>query len=134
MNESIKTILENNPVGVLATINGDCSPLATPLHLMYDNQFVYWLSSVKADHSKNIANCAKISLSIWSPDESNGLVGLFIQAKAETLSGNDSARAVQKFAERFDNIPPALQSANAYRVRLGDIDTAKTNGGCIYLK
>ena len=134
MNNKVQSILHNNPVGVIATINGDGTPYTTPLHLVYDNETVYWLSSSQSQHSQNIDSQPSISLSIWSPDETNGLAGLFIQSTVGVLDQNDRQYVLGKFVERFGAIPPALESASAYSIRLGEIDTDKTSGDCVYLK
>lgn len=127
------TILASNPVGNLATINENHTPWVTPLHLLYDEGYIYWLSSTQSQHSQNITARPQVSLSVWSPDESKGLTGLFIQSLAEVLDAEETERIRRAFTERFGRVPPALNGAAAYRVSIGKVNENKSFGNCIYI-
>lgn len=134
MNDSIRKILQDNPVGALATVDISSAPWSTPLHLVFDDVAVYWLSAVDARHSQNIAAHPAICLSIWSPDETAGLAGLCIRATACQLDVAGTARVVDLFAARFGAVPPALRQAVAYAAPFGAIDQTKSTGNCWYVR
>lgn len=130
--QNVLDILEHNPVGVLATINADGTPWTTPLHLLYDQHYVYWISASRARHSQNVAVRPQASLSIWSPDETKGLTGLFIQSHADLADSAETERVHKAFADRFGAVSPTLSGAAAYRMAIGKLDAQKSFGNCYY--
>lgn len=127
----IQKILNTVPVAGLATINPDGSPWATALHFAHDRQYLYWFSSDKVIHSTNIAHNPRVSLTIWSPDESQGLCGIYLQSKAEKVANRESAE--EAYLAKFGAIPDGFIPYDVYRVPLGQIDTAKSNGQLWYM-
>lgn len=132
MNDTIRAIFDSNGVGSLATINSDGSPWASPIHVAYDDEYVYWLSSAAAQHSQNIEQDARVSLSLWSPDESEGIKGVFVQSAAQQIEGDDGTKARAVFERRFGVVPAALVAAATYRAPLGQVSTDKSFGNCWY--
>lgn len=128
----VKYILENNLLGVLATVNSDGSPWAIPLHIFSDDNNVYWFSSEKSQHSANIENDPRVSVSLFSPDKSLGLSGIYVNGSARKLNKSDSDLVRKIVQERLGQVPPNFVDATAYRLPLGELDELKTRGNCWY--
>ena len=49
MNEQVKQLLDTVHVGVMATVNRDRTPLATPLHFARMDDSIIWISISNAE-------------------------------------------------------------------------------------
>ena len=132
MSEQANLVFDENVLGVLATVNADGSPWATPLHVVSDGTAVYWFSRQTTAHSKNIVRDARVSLSLFSPDESKGPKGVYVNGRAELLTGDDDQTARDVFTKRVGALPPVFASASAYRLPLGTFSDEKSTGNCWY--
>ena len=132
MTEQAKSIFDDNVLGVLATVNEDGSPWSTPLHVVTDGTAVYWFSKDTTMHSQNIARDGRVSLALFSPDESKGPKGVYINGRAEKLTGDDDKRAREVFIARVGSLPPVFATASAYRLLLGTYSDEKSTGNCWY--
>lgn len=132
MTDDAQTIFDENILGTLATINEDGSPWATPLHILTDKEAVYWFSHESTVHSANIARDARASLALFSPDESKGPKGVYINGRVEMLDGEDRAVAHALFEQRLGAVPAFFETARAYRLPLGTFDPSKSKRNCWY--
>jgi general stress protein 26 len=110
MTDQAQAIFDSNVLAVLATINQDGSPWATPVHVATDGVYVYWFSHDTTVHSQNIERDARISLSLFSTDESKGPKGVYINGV----------------------LPPVFATASAYRLPVGEFSEEKSTGNCWY--
>lgn len=131
MNPQIQQILDTIPVAGLATINADGSPWATPIHFTHDNQYLYWFSKSSTTHSTNIGRDSRVSLTIWSPDESQGLAGVYLLSQAQQTS--DRQAAEEAYLAKFGEIPEVFTTYAVYLAPLGQINSVKSNGQLWYL-
>lgn len=120
------------PVGALATVNADGTPWVTPLHVAVDEEMVVWLSSENTQHGQNIARDNRISLTLWSNTEVENVKGVYVQSRAEIVTGAKEIAARQLYARRFGTVPEKFLAAETYIAPLGDINTTKTRGGRLY--
>lgn len=120
------------PVGALATVNADGTPWVTPLHVAVDEEMVVWLSSENTQHGQNIARDNRISLTLWSNTEVENVKGVYVQSRAEIVTGAKEIAARQLYARRFGAVPEKFLAAETYIAPLGDINTTKTRGGRLY--
>lgn len=135
MLEKIQTNIGVSPVGALATLNEDGSPWNTTLHLAFDDEYVYWLSSHKTQHSMNIERDDRVSIVVWSSDELPNVKGLYIQSRAKVVTGDDEVAARKVYAQRFGGeIPEKFQQATTYCAPLGEINTTKSRGQLLYVQ
>lgn len=132
MNDQVKIILNENVLGVLATVNEDGSPWATPLHLVSDDTYVYWFSHESCIHSRNVARDSRASIAIFSPDESQGVKGVYLRGTIQQLLGNEREQAVTVFKQRFGQLPAVFSDVPAYRLEIGTRDEQKSTGSCWY--
>jgi uncharacterized protein YhbP (UPF0306 family) len=132
MTDQAQAIFDSNVLAVLATTNQDGSPWATPVHVATDGVYVYWFSHDTTVHSQNIERDARISLSLFSTDESKGPKGVYINGTAERIDGElvDVAREV--FTKRIGVLPPVFATASAYRLPVGEFSEEKSTGNCWY--
>ena len=132
MTEQAQVVFDENILAVLATVNEDGSPWATPVHVATDGEYVYWFSHESTIHSQNVARDARISVSLFSPDESKGPKGVYVNGRAEKLAGEQADTAREVFTNRIGTLPPVFATASAYRLPLGRYDEKKSTGNCWY--
>lgn len=132
MTDQAQAIFNENVLGVIATVNQDGSPWATPVHVVADKEYVYWFSHQTTVHSQNLARDARVSLSLFSPDESKGPKGVYINGRAETLADEQADVAREVFTNRIGTLPPVFATASAYRLPLGTFSDEKSTGNCWY--
>lgn len=132
MNEQARAILDANVLGVLATVNEDGSPWATPLHFVADDEALYWFSSSSRAHSSNLARDSRANVALFSPDTSKGLHGVYVSGRAEALGDAERARAHQIFEQRLGVVPVNFATWGAYRLPIGTLDEQKSTGSCWY--
>ena len=132
MNEQAKAVFDESVIAVLATVNEDGSPWATPVHLVADDVNVYWFSKDSTIHSQNIMRDERVSLSLFSLDESKGPKGVYVNGRAEKLGDDERSIASDLFRKRLTVLPPIFDIASAYRLPLGRFDEQKSTGNCWY--
>lgn len=132
MDQKIRTIFDEAVLGALATRNEDGSPWVSPLHVVTDGDYVYWFSKSLTQHSQNIDRDPRVSLTLFSPDESGGPKGVYVNGSAEKLVGDEDVVARQVATERLGTLPPVFDVAAAYRLPLGQFDGQKSTGNCWY--
>lgn len=132
MNEQARAILDENILGVVATINEDGSPWATPLHFVGDDKALYWFSTTDRVHSVNIERDNRVGVSIFSPDESQGPKGVYVHGRAERLDDEGRVEAYKLFEGRLGSVPAVFDTASAYRLSIGTLNEQKSTGNCWY--
>lgn len=123
--ENIKTILSENIVGTLATVNGDGSPWATPLHIFSDENALYWFSKEDTQHSKNIEQNSNVSLALWS--KNGAPKAAYLNGLAEGLDDAGAERATNIVVETLGSVPDVFKNTSAYRLEIGQLDTSKSS-------
>ena len=132
MNEAVRAILDESILGTLATVNEDGSAWATPLHLFYDDEALYWFSHGGTQHSQNIETRSEVSVVIYSPDESESVKGVYAHGVAVKLDEANTEEAKQLVIKRLGAIPAVFEGATAYRLPFGQLDEARSRGNCWY--
>lgn len=134
INEKSKIIFSENYIGSIATVNQDGSPWSSPLHMVSDDNYVYWLSKPVKQHSINLERDPRVHVTLFSPDVSRGLQGVYIEGRAEHLPANQQPRVYQLMLDRVgaDTIPDGMDKTDAYRVAIGDVSFEKSTGNCWY--
>lgn len=132
MNEEARTILNDNVIGSLATVNEDGTPWVTPVHLFSDDQYVYWFSLETSQHSQNIARNPRVSASIASPDLSKGPKGVYFNGSVEQLGVDETTEARKLIEAKINFIPPFFLECTAYRLEIGALNRGKSTGNCWY--
>jgi len=123
--ENIKSILADNLIGTVATLNEDGSPWATPIHIFADDAAVYWFSNDQRQHSRNIENDPRVSVALWSRQD--GTKGAYISGTATKLNADETAKALDIVVETVGAIPPVFENTSGYRLEIGQIDTGRTS-------
>ncbi len=134
MTDEARDILQNNVLGSVATINEDGSPWSTPVHVFYDEatQAVYWFSHETTQHSQNVARDARVSLTLFSPDESKGPKGVYINGQVEKLDVDNTTVAKDVVRARLTTVPPVFETATAYKLKIGEFNSSKSTRNCWY--
>lgn len=140
MNELVQTILRHNAYGTISTICQDGSPWATPVHIVYDETALYWLSPVSTLHSQNIARDGRVFITIFNSSqtvaEPADRAALYIQTQARKLEGDDELAAREIFADRYpdeDNRKVGADVIGIYAAPLGRLDEQKSDAQRCYL-
>ena len=130
--KQVNELFAENILATLATVNADGTPWGTPLHVATDGQYVYWFSKESTVHSQNIARDSQVSLTLFSPDESRGPKGVYINGNVTVLVGDDERAAREIIGTRLGGFPPAFAAAKAYRLPIGVYNAEKSTGNCWY--
>jgi len=117
MNDVMK-ILKTAQFCNLATVCEDGSPWNTPVFFVVDeNQSIYWWSSLKAVHSKNILRDDRIYITILDPKATqNDGLAVYMQGHAEVLEeSSDLSTAMDLYNERsvFVKLTAEISSGEA---------------------
>jgi general stress protein 26 len=121
---NIRTILDANLVGTLATVNEDGSPWATPVHVFADDTAVYWFSQTGHQHSVNIERDPRVSLALWARTE--GTLGAYISGTATKLSDEDTTTQILSLASRDGTIPAHFAGTSGYCLEIGQLNRGKS--------
>ena len=119
-------------LATLATVNADGTPWSTPLHVASDGEYVYWFSKESTVHSQNITRDPRVSLTLFSPDESRGPKGVYVNGQVELLRADSEQAAREIIGTRLGGFPPAFAAAKAYRLPIGVYNAEKSTGNCWY--
>ncbi len=128
----VQTVLAENLVGSIATVNEDGSPWVSPVHIFSDHEAVYWFSTEDKQHSLNLDRDSRVSLTLFSPDASKGPKGIYINGSVEKLDADKTAEAKQLMVTRIGKILPVFETATAYRLPFGVLNSSKSTGNCWY--
>lgn len=123
--DDIKAILKDNLIGTVATLNGDGSPWATPVHIFADDEALYWFSKDTHQHSLNIVLDPRVSVALWSRD--GGTKGACVSGSAEKLDTEATLKAQDIVIATVGKVPPVFENTSAYRVKIGQSDTSRTS-------
>jgi general stress protein 26 len=132
MTDEAKTILSENILGTIATVNDDGSPWSSPVHIFSDDEAVYWFSYEDKIHSLNLARDSRVSLTLFSPDESRGPKGIYINGTATKLDDESTTAAKHLMVVKIGKIPTYFERATAYRLPVGQLNSDKSTGNCWY--
>jgi len=132
MTDEARAILNDNLLGTVATINEDGSPWNSPIHVFSDEEAVYWFSSEDRQHSLNVARNPRVSLTLFSPDLSEGPKGIFVNGNVTKLDVDATTEARKLIEAKIGKIPPVFETATAYRLPIGLLNSSKTSKNCWY--
>ena len=72
MNKEIFEILQTVPVGAMATVNRDRTPLVSPLHFAVLGDATVWMSSRASRHAQNAVRSGRVDFVVWN-DKKQGV-------------------------------------------------------------
>ncbi len=128
----VNELFAENILATLATVNADGTPWSTPLHVASDGEYIYWFSKESTVHSQNITRNPRVSLTLFSPDESRGPKGVYVNGQVELLRADSEQVAREIIGMRLGSFPPAFAAAKAYRLPIGVYNAEKSTGNCWY--
>ena len=128
----VNELFAENILATLATVNADGTPWSTPLHVASDGEYVYWFSKESTVHSQNITRDPRVSLTLFSPDESRGPKGVYVNGQVELLRADSEQAAREIIGMRLGGFPPAFAAPKAYRLPIGVYNAEKSTGNCWY--
>ena len=132
-----QAVLKENTYMTLATAGTDGTPWGTPVHFAYDSEYMYWLSSPEATHSKNLTKNDKLFVTIFDAGQSVGELAqrrcVYIQTRGELLEGDDELAAREVYADKFgDEDGRKASEWNYYRAKIGVLNTEKSDEQRVY--
>ena len=128
MEPGAQHVFNETIVGVLATVNDDGTPRATPVHMVTDGTAVYWFSSEDTVHSQNIEQEPKVSVALFTPSKD----GVYVSGTAEKVLSAERTHVAQLLVQRLGAFPPHFARVSAYKLPIGTLDTEKSSGNCWY--
>ncbi len=135
--EIAQEVLKSNTYMTLATASTDSVPRGTPVHFAHDTQYVYWLSTADAEHSRNLAMNDKLFVTVFDAGQSMSDLAqrrcVYIATRGELLRGDDELAAREVFADKFSDEDNRKASEwGYYRAKLGEIDANKSDEQRVY--
>ena len=82
MEDKAREVIKSNPIVVLATLNEDGSPHATPIFASFDGTSFFWKSAPEAQHSRNIDRDPRVAISIIEQGSDNP-AAVYVSTRAE---------------------------------------------------
>ena len=123
MNDTTKEILDTVQVGVLVTVNRDCTPLVTPLHFArYKNDNIIWISDRGSRHSSNAFRNGRAEFVVW--DERKRAV--FLTTTVSELPEEETEAALAAYSEKLGDFRPKLERSQIYIAPIGELDEKTT--------
>lgn len=133
MNESIRQILSNTQYCTIATVREDGSPWNVPVRFAHDEEYLYFRSPAGTTHGLSIERDGRVAVVVVDTNQSvKGAV--YIHSFAQKLEGEEEARAVRVFNERFNNPPDQWENTEYYKVGIGEIDESRTVAAMYYFQ
>lgn len=122
MNDTVKAILDTVPVGVMATVNRDRTPLVTPLHFARFEDSIIWISDPATRHSENVFRNGKIDFVVWNEQKQ----AVFVNTTATELLEEQKEAALEAYKEKLGGFLPPADKAQLYVASIGSIDDNST--------
>lgn len=132
MSDEARAILSENILGTIATTNEDGSPWGTPVHVFSDDEAVYWFSFEDKLHSQNIERDPRVSLTLFSPDVSQGPKGIYVNGSAVKLNDDTVIHAKELMVAKIGKIPAHFQQATGYKLAIGQLNSSQSTANCWY--
>ena len=130
--EAVQAIVDANLVGAIATTNEDNSPWVSPVHIVADDEAMYWFSMEDKQHSQNIARDPRVSLTLFSSDLSKGPKGIYVNGKATKLDVDATTEAKKLLEAKIGFLPQSFVEATGFRLEIGELNRGKSTGNCWY--
>lgn len=86
--EQIRTVLEQEQVGVLATINEDGTPYATPMHFAYHDGRLYMHGLPAGQKVSNLKRCGSVCFTVYH------MTGLLLDENGKPCDTNTAYQSV----------------------------------------
>ncbi len=128
MNETAQQILDIVPVGALATVNEDGSPLVTPLHFARFDTAIVWVSDASAQHSQNVDRTGRAQFVVWNEQKQ----AVYLDTTVIRVAENDESAVRATYAEKLGGFMPKFANPQFYRAELGTIDENSTTGNWLH--
>ena len=108
--EQIRELLEQEQVGVLATVNADGTPYVTPMHFVYHDGALYLHGLPAGQKVSNLKRCGSVCFTVYHMD------GLLLDGEEKPCDTNTAYRSVI-----LNGTASFLEDPEAKRAALGRI-------------
>ncbi len=123
------TILDTVPIGALATVNRDRTPLVTPLHFARCGEYIIWISDRESRHSHNVFRIGRAEFVVW--DEQKNAV--FITTNVQEVTDDDEATTCMKaYQAKLGQFRPVCQTPQLYKAPIGQYDENATTNNWLH--
>ena len=113
---SIFSILRDNNLLTLSTIQGNCPYSCSAYYIFDKNMNLYIWTEEKSTHSKNIKINSKVAVNIADTSQKMGanLKGLQMLGRAKIVSGTELIKAGTLYLKRFPNISKYIKEVKDF--------------------
>ena len=120
MDEFIKTILDSQSVGGLATVDSNGEPSLCPLHFVRLKNKIYFLTDEKSEHIMNTKNSKTSEFVVWDDKKR----GVYIKSEIMKLTNFESVES--EYSKKFHGFKPKLENPAWFEMQIGKLDEHKT--------
>lgn len=129
MDKITTEILDSVPVGALATVNRDRTPLITPLHFArYGEDQLIWVSDRQSRHAVNAYRTGRVEFVVW--DEQKRAV--FLTTEVRELPENETDAALEAYQAKLGDFMPRVERLQFYVMPIGQLDENSTTGNWLH--
>lgn len=122
MNKDVEQLLDTVPVGAMATVNRDRTPLVSPLHFAVLGDAIIWMSSRASRHAQNAIRSGRVNFVVWNDKKQ----GVFLHTTALILPEERLEEAYAAFARKHGNFRPKSDDIEVYISPIGTLDENST--------
>lgn len=128
MNTLTQTILDTVPVGALATVNRDRTPLVTPLHFARVGDAIAWLSDREARHSHNAFRTGRAEFVVWNDAKQ----AVYLHTTVREAREGEVAAITEAYTAKLGNFRPQCAQPQWYVAPIGQLDDNSTTENWVY--
>ena len=128
MNTLTQTILDTVPVGALATVNRDRTPLVTPLHFARVGDAIAWLSDREARHSHNAFRTGRAEFVVWNDAKQ----AVYLHTTVREAREDEVAAMTEAYTAKLGNFRPQCAQPQWYVALIGQLDDNSTTENWVH--
>ena len=122
MNKEIFEILQTVPVGAMATVNRDRTPLVTPLHFARLDDSIIWASEPSSRHAENAMRTGRAEFVVWNDEKQ----AVYLKTSVLCVAADQLPAAQAAYRAKHGDFVPCSEKREWYICPIGDIDDNST--------
>ena len=122
MDKQALEILDSVPVGAMATVNLDRTPLVTPLHFARLGDSIIWISEPTSRHAENAMRSGKVEFVVWNEKKQ----AVYLKTSALRVADEQLDAAFEAYKSKLGDFLPCSDQREVYISPIGQLDENST--------